>query len=371
VILISCLVALLIARRESIRRCLCVLIAICTLTLIGVDQHRLQPWAWQFVILSTAFATAQAPVAMALWRLQVIGIYAWSAWSKMDHSFCLEHGPFLLDGICRSLGFANGTRTWPANIRYLVAALIPTTEFLIAVGLTWKRTRLVAVVAATLMHIGLLLSLGPFGHGHQPGVLVWNLFFVVQNWFVFAEYTRKEAHVLTTESNPISLIGPISRISPIHLNRHRVADGFAIIVMLSAMIWPALEPIGLCDHWPAWAVYAAKPERVIVLVDETDAAKLPPNLQAYLAKPDLEGWSALRIDRWSLDALYVPIYPQDRFQVGVALALARTEKLKQIRVVMLGPANRWTGKRTSHQYDGVPAIEELAGRYRCNAFPRQ
>ena len=79
----------------------------------------------------------------------------------------------------------------------------------------------------------------------------------------------------------------------------------------------------------------------------------------------------LRIDRWSLEALGAPVYPQDRFQVGVALALAEKYNLGQdIRVEIDSPANRWTGNRSTKVYQGAGAIRELAGQYRLNAFPR-
>lgn len=363
--LILCSTSLLIARREKVRRCACLMIAFSAVSLVGVDQHRLQPWVWQFLILSVVFSTARSPVAVALWRGQVIGIYAWSAWSKMDHSFCVEHGPFLLDGICKAFGLIDGTRNWPANVRYLMSASIPATEFLIALGLIGKRTCRVAVIAAVLMHVGLLLALGPFGHGHQPGVLIWNLFFIVQNFWLFAYGTGD----VCVPANDGKLLGPTGRMR--WLKAHEIGNLLAMMMMALAMIWPVLEPYGLCDHWPAWAVYAARPERVIVMVNEADADRIPPKLRVYLMNQDFEGWSAMRIDRWSLDALRVPIYPQDRFQAGVVLAIAREFELDQVRVVILGPANRWTGQRTIHQYDGISSITSLASGYRCNAFPRQ
>ena len=84
----------------------------------------------------------------------------------------------------------------------------------------------------------------------------------------------------------------------------------------------------------------------------------------------IEDSRPLRIDRWSLDALYVPIYPQDRFQVGVALSLARRFDLNQIQVVIEGPADRWTGKRAIQRYVGIEPLNTLANSYRCNGQPK-
>ena len=346
------------AKKTNIRRLACLLMGVWTFGLACIDQHRLQPWAWQFMILSVVFATASATMATAFWRWLVIGIYAWSAWSKMDHDFCVDHGPFLLDGFCKSIGLTNGIKPWPDPIRFGMAAAIPAFELLVAFGLCWRKTRIFAVVGAAIMHVSLLFALGPFGHGHQPGVLVWNVFFLVQNWWLFC-HGRNRATVLQMDDS-------IRRGT-----RDRIGNSFAGLVVVAVMVWPLFEPFGLCDHWPAWAVYAAKPERVTVLLDEADVAKLPERMKRYLRTPRAhDDWYPLRLDRWSLDAVYAPIYPQDRFQVGVALGLARDFHLNQIQIVIESPANGWTGKRTVKQYAGLEAIAKLADSYRCNGRPR-
>jgi hypothetical protein len=323
--------------------------------LICFDQQRLQPWAWQFVLVALILAAADAVTARSAWRVLVIGIYAWSAWSKVDQGFCSQHGPFLWDGLCKSIGLSAGTNAWPANVRWSLAAAIPAAELLIAFGLYWQRTRSVAVIAASLMHVGLLLALGPFGHNHQPGVLIWNFFFLVQNWQLF--HPRR-----TAATQPVQIPKQ---------DATRIGNSFARFVVAAALCWPLLEPLGICDHWPAWEVYAARPERVTVYVAETDRANLPLNMQQYVeTQSALDEGCILRLDRWSLAALHAPIYPQDRFQVGVALSIAREFKWNRIRIVIESPANRWTGQRTMRHYAGLESVEALANSYRCGAQPR-
>ncbi|MEI8017354.1 MAG: hypothetical protein WCH39_04090 [Schlesneria sp.] len=357
-LLVTLLISLLSAvfvQREEIRRLACVFVGLTTLSLVMIDQHRFQPWAWQFVILSFVFALADDSTVKICWRWLVISIYAWSAWSKMDQGFVDGHGRFLLDGLFRSVGFIKGIETYPeAVIRYLTA-VIPLFELLVAIGLCWNRTRFLAVIGAAIIHTALLLALGPFGHRHQPGVLIWNFFFLIQNGILFLR---------TSSSQPFSPTNSIG--SPIQFGNR-----LASLLVVSAIIWPSLESFGLCDHWPAWAVYAAKPERVTVFVHSDDLSKLPESLRQYLGHQlVIDDSHPLRIDRWSLDALYVPIYPQDRFQVGVALSLARQFDLNQIQVVVEGPADRWTGKRAIQRYVGIEPLNTLSNSYRCNAQPK-
>jgi hypothetical protein len=358
-LLLNLMVAIFV-KRQAIRRLACMLAGLTTLSLVVIDQHRLQPWTWQFVILSFVFATSDNVTANSCWRWLVISIYAWSAWSKLDQGFVIGHGRFLLDGLFKSVGLIKGIETFPESVSLVLAATIPLFELLIAICLYWNRTRFLAVIGATFMHIALLLALGPFGHRHQPGVLIWNLFFLVQNWMLFLRASTSQAF-----DRAISISLP-----------SQFGNRLACWLVTMAILWPSLESFGFCDHWPAWAVYAANPERVTVTVHSDELSKLPEDLRQYIGRQYIglqtvfDDSHPLRIDRWSLDALYVPIYPQDRFQVGVALYLARQFDLNQIQVVIEGPADRWTGKRSIHRYNGIESINTLAKSYRCNAQPR-
>lgn len=359
-VLLAALVGMLLMAAPAIGRFSSLLAGITSLILICIDQHRLQPWTWQFIILTVVVAAADGTTARSGWRWLVISIYAWSAWSKWDHGFFVGHGRFLLDGMCKGFRFIPDTHAWPEDLLSIATIAIPSFEFLIAIGLIWHRTRSLALIGSFIMHLLLLLALGPFGHGHKPGVLVWNLFFLAQNFLLF-------------RPQPVSLprVSP-NATTPANRNGNRLAR-FAVI---AAIVWPSFESLGFCDHWPAWAVYAAKPERVTVFIHADELFKLQQDSQfnplKHVQEPHVafDDWHALRIDRWSLDALSVPIYPQDRFQVGVAIGLVQTFRFEQIRVVIEGPANRWTGKRPVKEFSGSDALNRLATTFRFNAFPR-
>ena len=324
---------------------------ISTFGLVCLDQHRLQTWAWQFVILSVVVAVADAITIQSCWRWLVISIYAWSAWSKFDEGFFVNHGLFLLDGIFKAIGFHKVTIFWSDSFVWKVTAAIPSFELLIALGLAWQRTRKLALAGSTIMHLGLLLALGPLGHGHKPGVLCWNLFFLAQNWMLFRQSPLASAASVCLESRSGNLT--------------------ARLAVTAAIVWPAFAPFGYCDHWPAWAVYAARLERVTVLIPAEEQGKLSPEVRQHLGPQTLMGeWHPLRIDRWSLEILFAPIYPQDRFQIGVAIGLAKRFDLKQIRVEIEGPGLSGRKARPVQVFVGLESLNELANTFRCNAQPR-
>ena len=71
--------------------------------LVLADQHRLQPWAYQFVVVQIVLAGLPAGEAIALTRLLIASIYFFSALSKFDRSFIDSGGGHIVEGLLRLL----------------------------------------------------------------------------------------------------------------------------------------------------------------------------------------------------------------------------------------------------------------------------
>jgi hypothetical protein len=70
------------------------------------------------------------------------------------------------------------------------------------------------------------------------------------------------------------------------------------------------------------------------------------------------------LDQWSLDVLQAPIYPEDRFQLGVASAIAeRLEDPSQLKAVWYGTADRWSGRREKAVWQGRQALATASDRF--------
>ena len=138
--------------------------------------------------------------------------------------------------------------------------------------------------------------------------------------------------------------------------------------------FPASESLGYCDHWPAWELYSPRSSRVHIAIHESAIDRLPPSIQSQLSRPPLTeaGWRDLYIDRWSLESLAVPIYPEDRFQFGVALALAERYELALAIVVMQQSASdRWTGERDQLTFVGYEQLAAARQNFRVNIKARR
>ena len=319
--------------------------AVATVGMVLVDQHRLQPWTYQLSVAAVVLACAPGSRGVTLLRILTIALYFHSAVSKLDFSFLETNGQQLVGGLLEPFGLS--TKFWSAEMRRGMAAVLPIGELLVAIGLAVPRLRRWGLYGSITMHVLLLVTLGPWGMNHKPGVLIWNVYFISQNWLLF--------HTLRREQ--VSMRG----------NRRWVDVLVAAVVLL-----PLLEPLDRFDHWPSWAVYTAHPAVVRVYVHEQHLDDLTESARAHVGPHNpFSRWRPVHIERWSLETLAVPTYPQDRFQLGVAIALSKADGLDDgIRVVIDGRADRWTGKRSRRELVGRKKLLREAERFWLNALPR-
>jgi hypothetical protein len=300
-----------------------------------LDQHRLQPWAWQFCLLSALLSLADDTTVRRGWIWLTVSIYFWSAVSKFDYNFFHDQGPILVEGIKHALGIRQTLNRWTESFDVWSAFILALGELFVAILLSLRRTRRFGVWLAVLMHGTLLIALGPLGLKHSWGVLIWNLFFAGQTWLLFRVVSTKRRDDNAGSRAPQRL-GLISR------SRNSVASG----LILGAVLWPILEPFDGCDHWLAWAVYSARAGQLEILIT-SDEPPLSGPVDYDQVLRTIDGVSGVyyrpNVAGWSLRDLGVPIYPQLRFQVAVGKDLKRRFQLEAMQVVCWR-RNRWNGK---------------------------
>ena len=308
-----------------------------------VDQHRLQPWAYQTAIYAVVFATLP-PRAARCWLIPfVASIYIYSAAGKLDYQFTHTVGQDFLSTAGQFLGGLPDV--WDPSLRAKLALLFPIIELSAGVGLLFETTRKFVVPVVMLMHIALLAILGPWGLDHSGGVLVWNLALLAQAYWLLMVSAPE-----STEPNAQSR----SVFAPI-----------AYGLVLTAMLAPMGERSGYWDHWTSWALYSPHNSRADVEVHASAIDALPKSL-AILVDQDASGdrWHSLNLGRWSLSVRKVPVYPQARYQLELADELARRyELMDAIRVRQRGVSDRWTGARDEHLWRGQREIEKALGQF--------
>ncbi len=382
VLLLVALFALVVLPKLPRWRTLALAIVALTLVLlIAGDQHRAQPWAYQLIVVSCLWAAVTPWRGVVLLRLLVVSIYLYSAVAKLDYAFLTTLGPQFRDALLHLVGMS--AERWPSGVRALANSAFPIGELLIALLLCFARTRVAGLLGSLLMHALMMILLSPWGLDHQPGVLVWNIYFLGQNVLLFGGTLRagnlKKSQPSQQESRDARRPTTDAATEEASSEQQRwtspVGRFASIVVEIGVgwvLFWPLLEPWGYCETWLAWGLYAPRAERTTVLIQDRDREQLPAQLQPYLEATEEEGgWWRLRIDQWSLDALQAPIYPQNRVQIGVALAVAAEPALDgRLRVVAFTKANRLTGERQYREYFGEAELRTATTKYWLRSWPR-
>lgn len=331
-------------------KCVCALWLACLAGSVLLDQQRFQVWAWEFFWLTVFLNLASPRVARGCCRALVIGIYFYSAISKIDFGFVQAQGPWLWQGLQRAIGIES--RSWGgAPTRWMLA--FPLGELLAAGLLCLRRTWRWGIVASWVMHGTLLLTLGPLGWNQKPGVLIWNLFFLITVPMIFHEPVQGEARFTPDER----ALGKVTN-----------GDRFCMAAVVGLSLWPALEVVGLCDHWPAWAVYSSRPEIVTIEVPDEQVGKLPASLQPHIGPPlPLSSGRPVSIDHWSFEQRHCPIYPNSRYRLAVARSLEDRYGV-HLQVTEQSPPARWTGMRQVTEVSDLDA--DLDRRFWFNTRSR-
>jgi hypothetical protein len=352
---------------SSFRRIAGLLVLMSLVLLISLDQHRFQPWAYQLGLFTTLWLFCRSiPLRLNLMRYLIIGIYFYSAVGKLDFEFLHSVGQQMLWTMAKWTG--HDLATFSDSSRIALVTIFPVVELAIAIGLIGAKSRRVAGVFAIGLHLVLIAVLGPLGLNHRPGVLIWNGQFAVQAFllFVVKQAADRDIDVNANGAKQIWFFQWTQRLQ----------SWICIAMVTVVSIMPCTERFGIWDHWPSWALYAPHSSRVRVEVASSSVERLPATLAALIISPPANEeesvvWLPVPIDAWSLKTLDTPIYPQSRFQLGVARYLVNEiDSEFQIRITLFGTADRFTGQRIMSILEGNEQIAKSSHLFWLNSKPR-
>ncbi|MCH2210694.1 MAG: hypothetical protein MK110_05295 [Fuerstiella sp.] len=306
------------------------------------NQHCLQPWHWLFMLtMSFRMILSNDDVLNVLRRLLPC-IYVFAAVSRF--------GPNIDSGMSRSvvtvlLESADLTHLTASEETMFWACLLSTMLELSAGLLLWiSRTQSVGRGLAVAMHLILITALGPWGLNQHPAVIIWNAFLAL--WVIF--------------------------LFPVPFMHQKSPSASVTAAAGLCITWSTLALFGVTDSWTGWQLYSPRPETLHLRIHSAAAAELPASVAPFVSdSTPLDEWHTVRLDRWSLAAAGVPIYPQARFQLAVAGRLIRDmDSSQHVRIGLNVPDPiRWW-RRTTVSLSGKPAIKEATQTCRLNATAR-
>lgn len=325
-----------------------------------VDQHRLQPWAYQSFFYALIFCTMNS-ISGRKWIMPLAAsIYVYSAAGKFDFQFQHTVGQDLIAALANLLGGL--PENLDAEMTARLALLFPTVELLAGLGLYLPKTRRLSVVVLISMHVSLLILLGPWGLDHSNGVLLWNLMLIAQAYFLF--WLRPPIQPTPQEPKSADQAMPETN----HVGAPAITTWCVKLLVLLAILSPLVERYGYWDHWTSWSLYSPHTSRADIELHRSVMENLDPQLIQFLEEDeDNDGWHRLSLESLSLTNRFVPIYPQARYQLAIANQLCCSSDLDtEIRVKLRGVANRWTGKRRESRLIGKQQIQEACKNFWLN-----
>ncbi len=214
--------------------------------LVALDQSRLQPWFYQYLLTLAALTFFYSSpndllraASLNACRLLIATIYFWSGVQKLNPNFADGVLLWMLQPIVHLFPELVG-----ALIRFGIA--IPFTEIAIGLGLLSRRTRAVALAFGIAMHCLLLAALGPFGRDTNSVVWPWNIVMIAALVILFRQTRDLSAREICIPSGPLAWR--------------------AAVVFVAAA--PALSLVGLWDHYPSWAMYSGDKDEATIYISD-------------------------------------------------------------------------------------------------------
>ncbi|HEY6231012.1 MAG TPA: hypothetical protein VIW64_07105 [Pyrinomonadaceae bacterium] len=278
-------------------------VVVVTLLLVMLDQNRLQPWVYQYVIMFALLACLKlgkgkrdnAPSILLANQLVVALLYFWSGTQKLNWSFGHEVLPGLL---------ARASIRPPAVVLSAlpkIAVVAAVIEMIIGIGLIVRRTRSMAVVLAVALHVVVLIML--VVARLNSVVWPWNAAMMVMVVLLFWKFDGslvKKEFWKWRASHPA-----------LHLPK---------AVVLVCGFLPALSLAGWWDIYLSGALYSGNAPVAVVHVDDQVRSRLPSLAQRQMFTTS-RGESMLPFHEWSMAELNVPPYPETRVYRQLAQSL--------------------------------------------------
>ncbi|HLJ48349.1 MAG TPA: DoxX family protein [Bryobacteraceae bacterium] len=293
------------------------------------DQSRLQPWVFQYALLTIALARysnsnreqRDQVSLLNICRLIVAAIYFWSGLQKLNHGFADDVFPAMLKPLVQMFPSAGGA---VQNLGGLAAFA----ESAMGLGLLFRSTQRVSVICAVGMHVFIVASLGPFDQNFNSVIWPWNILMIILDILLFwktSDFSVED--VLTIRRGP-----------------------FHVVVLLVVGVAPVLSFFGAWDNYLSWALYSGNKTSAHLYISDAVYEKLPSNVQDYVYE-DESGQNDLNIMNWSYGELNVPSYPEARVYSNVAGSLCQYALVpSEIRLVVKR-RDTLLGKGVVSEYD--------------------
>jgi uncharacterized membrane protein YphA (DoxX/SURF4 family) len=265
------------------------------LLLLVEDIDRLQPWLYLYLLMLSPLLFCgrnKTVCTLFLCRLILSSVYFWSGLQKLNVQFAENIFPWLLD-------FTGGKAYLEIHTTYAYIAAL--SELSMGIMLWIKPLRKYACFAVFIMHLLILVTLGPLVHNWNIVIWPWNIALGLMVYVLFY------------------------RSAPMKINLSKLvfpAKIYVISTVLLASVMPFFGLMGKWDHFLSYGFYSGMPAIPEFYLPMAERGLLPASSINSQYLSDDKKTCYLQIDTWAMDEMNVPLYPEERIYFEVAKKLA-------------------------------------------------
>lgn len=272
------------------------------------DQTRFQPWLYQYLLILSGLALPEKLNGGSLptlnaYRLMFVAIYFWSGFYKINWTYAHMVFPWLLGNAIKNVLGVSAVES--------LAIVSAIGELLIGLGLLFARTRAVALWCCVVLHLGILLRLGPLSYGWNSVIWPWNLAMIAIAILLFRN---------TPEASAKEIAIPRSC--------------FHWSIMVLCCLAPALSALNMWDFYPSFHLYSGDHQAAKLKLSPAFTSRIPDDLLKLIDRND-KGEQILHFEPWCEKTLNVPPYPAERVYRSLAQSIADQYGGKKGDVVLI------------------------------------
>lgn len=254
------------------------------------DQNRLQPWFFNYILILVIYLFYKKRVddpnnytsIFISVQLLVAFVYIFSGIQKFNSAFVEDSFLWIIAPLNNIL--SDRQIVLISKLGYA----IPYIEIFIGVGLLFRQLRFIAIPMVILMHIFILLMLGPFGRSYNYVIWPWNIIMIALNLLLFANVKQERFFDVSILFKSFS---------------------FYLVITLM-LIFPIFSLNNKYDSYLSSSLYSANTHNGKLILSDNAYEKLPLYIKHFVT-PDSNN-NVLNFKYWAITELNVPCVPEYR-----------------------------------------------------------
>ncbi|MDB5122603.1 MAG: hypothetical protein JWP94_732 [Mucilaginibacter sp.] len=251
-----------------------------------LDQSRLQPYEYQYIFIVLVFfvnmnSRKVIPVAVIF---ILATTYFYSGFSKLNEGFVqVMWVKAILNSFFKLSPQVAGMR-WLYYSGYFAGVI----ELVAGLGLLFPRVQKTAAMVLILMHLFILILLGPLGLRYNKIVWPWNVAMIL---YLYTLFLRKNEDTFA--------------FSPIF-------TGWNKLVFIAWGILPALNFIGCWDYYLSSSIYSGRTPKMTICISDTSKCRKLRGFFQYNSLNNCRGSATINIQHWALTEMNSAPYSEIR-----------------------------------------------------------